>query len=94
MISKFCPPGHLILVFIRRILPPPELFELFQGVSHLSNKCSSTVYTKSALVGQFFLKMMLGDMSEWGDKKISGGNLPLDDAMGNKKHIHKSQSSF
>ena len=29
------------------------------------------------LVGQFFLKVMLGDMSEWGDKKIS----TMDDAM-------------
>ena len=28
MISKFCYAGHLILVFIRIILPPPELFEL------------------------------------------------------------------
>ena len=30
MIPKFCPVGHLILIFIR-ILPPPGLFELSKG---------------------------------------------------------------
>ena len=34
------------------------------------------------LVGQFFLKMMLGDLSEWEDKTISGGGeSTMDDAM-------------
>ena len=69
------PCGHLILIFIRRILPPLRTIWAFQGVNPFSNKCSSTAYTKSALdlVGEFFLKMMLGDMSEWRDKKNSGG---------------------
>ena len=30
MIPKFCPVGHLILIF-KRILPPPGLFELSKG---------------------------------------------------------------
>ena len=78
MISKFCHAGHLILIFVRRILPPPRTISAFQGVSHFSNICSSTVYAKSALdlVGQFFLIMMLGTCLNGGDKKISAGNLP------------------
>ena len=61
----------LILIFIKRILPSPELIELCKGVSHFSNKSLSTGYSKSALdlVRQFFLKMMLEDMSEWGLQK-------------------------
>ena len=74
MISKFCPVEHLILIFKRRILPPPRTIWAVQVVSHFSNKCSFTVYTKSALdlVGQFFSKNDVGDMSKWGDKNISG----------------------
>ena len=74
MISKFCPAGHLILIFIRRRLPPSRTiskgysFKKFPRVTNFSNKCSCTINMKSVLdlVGQFFLKMMLGD------KKISG----------------------
>ena len=86
MISKFCPVGHLILIFIRRILPPLELFEL-------SNKCSSTVYTRSVLdlVRQFFLKMMLAaDMSEWGGKKFQRGESTMDDAMSISRFVPES----
>ena len=86
MISKFCPVGHLILIFIRRILPPLELFEL-------SKKCSSTVYTRSVLdlVRQFFLKMMLAaDMSEWGDKKFQRGESTMDDAMSISRFVPES----
>ena len=70
MISKFCPVGHLILIFIiRRILPPP---------SHFSSKCTSPVYMKSALdlVWQFCLKMMLGGHVWIGDTKYFRGDLP------------------
>ena len=45
MISEFCTAGHLILIFIRRILPPLRTIWAFQGVSYFSNKCSFTVYT-------------------------------------------------
>ena len=31
MISKFYPVGHIILIFIKRILLPLELFELCKG---------------------------------------------------------------
>ena len=72
-----------ILIFIRKILPPTRTIWAFQGVSHFWNKCSSTVYTKSALnlAGHFFLKMILGKMSEWGDKKISGGKSTMNVAI-------------
>ena len=80
MISKFCPVGHLILT---RILPPPphppELFELSKGSVISQTNARSQFLRKSALdlVGQFFLKMMLGEMSEWGEQKnFKGGNLP------------------
>ena len=55
----------------------------FQEVSHFSNKCSSTVYAKSALdlVGQIFLKMMLAGHVWMGEQKISGGETTMDDAM-------------
>ena len=48
-------------------------------VNHFSNKCSFTVNMKSVLdlVRQFFFFFLLGDMSEWGGKKIS----TMDDAM-------------
>ena len=67
MISKFCPVGHLILILIKRILPPHGTIWALQGVSHFSNECSSTVYTKSALDlwGQFFLKMISRIMREF-----------------------------
>ena len=48
----------------------------FPGVSHFSNKCSSTVYAKSVLglLGQLFLKMMLGKTClNGGTKKCQGG---------------------
>ena len=85
MISKFCPVGHLILIFIRRILPPLELFEL-------SNKCSSTVNTRSVLdfARQFFLKMLAADMSEWGDKKFQRGESTMDDAMSISRFVPES----
>ena len=31
MILKFCPAEHLVLIFIKRILPTPEIFELCKG---------------------------------------------------------------
>ena len=63
MIPKFCTARHLFLIFIRRILPPPQ--------NYFSNKCSSIVYTKSGLdlLGQFFLKMMLGEHVWMGEQK-------------------------
>ena len=62
------------------------IFEFWKGyVICFSKKCPSTVSTKSALdsVGQFFLKMMLGDMSQWGTKKVKGEwrESTIDDAM-------------
>ena len=56
--------------------PTAEIFELSKGLTHFSNKCSSTVYMKSALnlVEQFFLKMMLG-----GQKFQEGSTM--DDAI-------------
>ena len=76
MISKFS--GHLILIFIRRILAPPRTIWACQGVSHFSNKCSSTVYTNFVLDwwDSFFLKCCWGICLNGGTKKISGGNLP------------------
>ena len=85
MISRFCLARHLILIFIRRILPPTRTIGTFQGVSHFWNICSSRVYTKSALdsVGLLFLKMMLRGEGRGaclngggGAKKLQGGNLP------------------
>ena len=78
MISKFCPTGHLILIFIRRILPPPRTIWAVQAVSHFSNKCSSTVYTNSALdlVGQFLIKMILRGHFWMEGQTNSGENLP------------------
>ena len=75
LISKFCTARHLILIFIKRVLPPLRTVWTLQGVSHFSNKCYSTVYTKSALdfVGEFFQK---NDIGECGDKKFNGENLP------------------
>ena len=48
--------------FYKKDITTPRTIWAFQEISHLSNKCPSTVYTKSALnlVGQFFLKMILG----------------------------------
>ena len=67
----------------------PRTVWAFQGVSHFSNKCSSTIYTKSPLdlVGQFFQKLMLegqkfqrregeGDLHGWCQELIeTGSNL-------------------
>lgn len=39
-------------------------------------------------VGQFLLKMMLREMSEWGEKKISKRIFPMDDAR-----PHKTQNT-
>ena len=75
MIFEFHPVGHLILIFIRRIFP---------WVSHFSKRCSSTVYMKLALdlVGQLFLKMMLGTCLNEETKKFQGGGgSTMDDAM-------------
>ena len=73
------PCGYLILIFIRRILPSPRTIWAFPVVSHFSNKCSSTVYTKPALdlVGQIFLKMMLEGHVWMGNKKFRGGGGDL-----------------
>ena len=38
------------------------------------------------LAGQFFLKMILGEMSEWGTKKFQEGKSTMDDAMGKIMH--------
>ena len=75
MISKFYPTRHIILIFERRILPAPWTIWAFQGVSHFSSKCSSIVYAKSTLdlMGQFFLKMMLGGHFWMGGQKKSRG---------------------
>ena len=92
MISKFYPAGHLILIFIIKILPPPpyppppRTIWAFQGVTLFSNKCSCTIYTKSALdlVRQYSLKMMFGG-NVWtrGQKNFmeGGGRSTMDDAM-------------
>ena len=74
MIFEFRPVGHLILIFIRRIFP---------WVSHFSKRCSSTVYMKLALdlVGQFFLKMMLGTCRMRKQKNFREGGSTMDDAM-------------
>ena len=50
----------------------------FPGVSHFSNKCSSTVYAKSVLglLGQLFLKMMLGRTCLNGGTKKCRGMMP------------------
>ena len=70
MISKF----WFNFDFYKKNITTPRTIWGFQGLSHFSNKCSSTFYMKSALdlAGQFFLKMMLGDMFEWGNKKNLG----------------------
>ena len=76
---NICPARHLILIFIRRILPPTRTIWAFQGVSHFSNICSSKVYTKSAvdLVDQFFLKTMFWGRVWMGwHKKFHARNLP------------------
>ena len=77
MISKFCPAGQLILIFIRRVSLAAIIISAFQGVSHFSNKYSSTVYTKSELdsVGQKNFRgesTMDGDMYLRPDKCIFG----------------------
>ena len=61
-ISKFCTAGHLISIFIKRVLPPPRTVSALQGVSHFSRKCYFTVYTKSALdlMGELFKKSDIG----------------------------------
>ena len=46
MFSNFCPTGHSILTIMKRILPLPETIRALQGLSHFSNECYSTVYTK------------------------------------------------
>ena len=81
MISKFCPARQFNFNFHKKnISTPPTTVWAFQGVSHFSNKCSSTFYTKLALdsEGQFFLKMMLrGHIWMGGQKNFRvGGNLP------------------
>ena len=87
MISKFCPVWHLILIFIR-ILPLSRTIWAFQGVNQFSNKCSSSVYTKSALDFSLKKKMMLEGHVWMEGQKISrgrgqGGGVEstMDDAM-------------
>ena len=60
------PCGACNFNFYKNNITTPQSFLSFPRVSHFSNMGSSTVYTKSALdmMGQFFLKMMLEDMSE------------------------------
>ena len=78
MISKFCPAGQLILIFTKRILPLPRTNSALQRVSHFSNECSSTVYKKSALdlVGQFFVKIILGGTKKFQEVGGGGGGDP------------------
>ena len=51
-------------------------------------------------VGQFLLKMMFREMSEWGEKKISKRIFPMDDAMPHKTqnththHTHTEKDNF
>ena len=51
-------------------------------------------------VGQFLLKMMFREMSEWGEKKISKRIFPMDDAMPHKAqnththHTHTEKDNF
>ena len=72
MISKFCPAGHLIVIFKRRILPPQRFLK---GKSFLKQGLIHSLYEVS--IGfdgdSFFLKWCWWDMSERGDKKIQGG---------------------
>ena len=74
------PCGVFNFNFYKKNITTPKTILAFQGVSHFSNKCSSTVYRRSALdlVGQFFLKVMLE-----GQKNFRGerGGSTMDDAM-------------
>ena len=74
MISKFCPVGHLIVIFKRRILPPQNYLRFLKGKSFLKQGLIHSLYAVS--IGfdgdSFFLKWCWRDMSEWGDKKNSG----------------------
>ena len=48
MISKFCPAGHLILIFVRRILPPPQNYLSFpRGKSFLKQMLFHSLYEVS-----------------------------------------------
>ena len=97
MISKFCPAGHLNLIFIRRILPRPRTIWAFQRVSHFSKKCSSTVYMKSALglLGQFFLKMTLrGHVWMRRGKNLGWEGSTMDDVMINYLYFAKIVKYF
>ena len=87
IIFKFCPVEHLILIFIRRILPLPELFENFpEGKSILKQMLFHNQYKVSIGFGGtvFLKKWCWRGMSECGDKKISGGGgeSAMDDATG------------
>ena len=57
-------------------------------VSHFSNRCYSTVYTKSALdlVREFFQK---NDSGEWGGQKIQGVESTMDDAVEVWLKVHR-----
>ena len=66
--------------FYKKNITTPRTIWAFQGVSHFSNKCSSTVYVSQHWVwwDSFLLKWCQGDMSEWGETQGRGGgwNLP------------------
>ena len=51
MICKFCPVGNLILIFLMRILQPPELFELSQVKSLLKQMLFHSLYEVSIAFG-------------------------------------------
>ena len=52
MISKFCPAGHLILIFVRRILPPPQNYLSFpRGKSFLKQMLFHSLYEVSTEFG-------------------------------------------
>ena len=83
-ISKFCLAGHLILIFIKRVLRPTRTnWALFQGrVISQTNALPQFIQSQRWICWDSFLsKWCWGDMSEWGNKKISRGESTMDDAM-------------
>ena len=53
MISKFCPVGHLILIFISRVLPPPQNYlSLPRGEQFLKQMLFHSLYEVSIGFGE------------------------------------------
>ena len=72
MISKFCPAGHSILIFMKRILPLPKPFEL----------CKGYVISQTNAIPQFILS------KRWiGGGGGEGGDSFLNDIGGRHVHI-------